>query len=205
MDGLSRMTLVVTLQGARDFEARFAVLPELAARAASIAINDAAAEAVRLARKQIYREVAFPAGYLEGGDRMTVSQPSTVRTLEAVVSGRDRPTSLARFIPEGTQVGRGGAPISITVEPGQPKISISGNLRLMSFSGNRLLILKLKPGQRPKKAWKPRPIFGQGSGMWILYGPSVDQIFRAVSAGIAPAVQERAVEEFDRVFTALQR
>lgn len=200
------MTLVISLQGARDLEAKFKLLPELATQAARIAINDAAAEAVRVARRQIYREVAFPAGYLEREDRLSVGRAATNQVLEAVVKGRDRPTSLARFVPEGTQVGRGkDRSITITVAPGRPKISVKGNLQIRNFGDNRLLILKLKPGQRPSKAYRPRPIFGPNSGMWILYGPSVDQIFKGVADDIAPAITQHAIDEFDRVFTALQR
>lgn len=198
------MSLVITLEGARDLESRFALMPQQAATAARIAINDAAKMALGLARKQIYAEVAFPRGYLNREDRLRVSRPATNQQLEAVVSGRDRPTSLARFVPDGTRVGRkGSTSITVTVKPGQPRV-LQGHTRLFNFSGNRLLVLRLKPGQRPSAAYHPRPIFGPNSGMWILYGPSVDQVFRGVADDISPAVTDHARAEFDRVFTALQ-
>lgn len=203
------MSLVITLEGAQDLEARFRQLPQIATEAARIAINAAAAQAVVLAKKQIYREVAFPSGYLNQQDRLTVSRPATNQKLEAVVSGRDRPTSLARFVPQGTpdsrRTGRGaGTPLSVTVHPGQPKVMRNAYLR--SFNGNQLLILRLPPGRRPSRAYRPKPLFStRDTGLWILYGPSVDQVFRGVANDINPAVTDYVIEEFDRQFTRLAR
>lgn len=200
------MSLIITLEGAQDVLARFALLPQIATEAARIAINGTAAKAVTEAKRQMVKEVAFPSGYLNQQDRLTVSRSATNQQLEAVVTGRDRPTSLARFVPFAQPSNRrGSGPVSVMVKPGQTHV-FKKNAFIKSFNGNQLLILRLPAGQRPSWAYKPKPLFStRDTGLWILYGPSVNQVFAGVANDIQPAMQSYVLDEFDRQFTRLVR
>ena len=104
----------VSNKGLSDLEKFFQRAPEAATMAARMAINDTATrQGMTLIRKEMMAQVAFPAGYLSG-DRLFIAKRATNNNLEAVVLGRKRATSLARFA-AGTTVlsGKGGVQVRI--------------------------------------------------------------------------------------------
>src|SRR5690606_23345924 len=63
------------------------------------AINASADRARKLGADEIRSQINFPGSYLRGADsRLTVTKRASAANLEAVVTGRRRATSLARFI-----------------------------------------------------------------------------------------------------------
>jgi hypothetical protein len=179
------------------------LLPERAQKAASLAINQTAdRKGMALIRKNMRDEAAFPSGYLEDPKRLGVTQRAKPSNLEAIIRGRSRPTSLARFAS-----GTGRSP-SVRVNPGRSKTL------------SRAFIVKLKAGQGPvgdnfnlglairlkrdEVIANKRIMAGRGfSGLYLLYGPSVDQVFRTVAASAAPEITEQLLEEFKRQFARL--
>ena len=61
--------------------------------------------------------------------------------------------------------------------------------------GNRGLAIRTD-GSKPRGAYKPKPI---GKNLFLLYGPSVDQVFRTVSEDVAPDVADELEVEFNRL------
>lgn len=203
------MTVDIDASGVADLGLYFETLPAVAAQAMSRALNFAAQQAIKLGADEIYKQVNFPAGYVEDG-RLKQSQYSTPTQLEARVQGRDRPTSLARFVPPGTMPApsfaiRGKrAPnpgVNVTVKPGQTKHFSSGFL-IGLRNGNIGFAIRLRPGDtvREVRRFSPIQLF---PGVFLLYGPSVDQVFDDVAETIKPEVTSALVDEFSRQFDLL--
>lgn len=201
------MSVFVDASGIEDLELYFDRFPQVTRRAMSRALNDTARDvAMKAARRDITAQVAFPEGYLDLPGRLEISRFASEDNLEVVITARDRPTSLARFAPSGTPVvkkGRNppGAGITVTVKPGQPQHFASGFLVGLK-NGNIGFAIRLGPGQRVRNVhtFQPIQIF---KDVFLLYGPSVNQVFENVSADIAPEVTSALEAEFMRQFVVL--
>ena len=90
------MTVGVIADALSDVARYFEALPEIATQAAFLAINDSADDALPEARREMSKQINFPKRYLSA-QRLAVKSRASRSKLEAVISGRDRPTSLARF------------------------------------------------------------------------------------------------------------
>lgn len=161
-------------------------------------------------RGEIYREVAFPQGYLDD-KRLYISQPATPSRLEVTITGRDRPTSLARFTPPGTPVSRGNQQhgttgLTVTVKPGQTRF-IPGSFLVGLKYGNVGFAIRLRPGQRIAGVRKqPFVLFKNKQGepvVYLLYGPSVDEVVTDASLKVEPEVTSAIDAEFTRQFARL--
>ena len=169
---------------------------------------DAANKVIREMRKQ----VNFPSKYLNS-DRLGIRREANRTTLEAVISGRDRPTSLARFSPGATPQNSRGRPLFVTVKPGQTKKFVRNNGKPSAFliplrGGNTGLAIRLPKGQEPSSAYRPVPLTrngGKETGVWLLYGPSVDQVLKGVSTDVGQDVAGMLERNFLRQFTRLTR
>lgn len=137
------------------------------------------------------QEVAFSASYLR--DKLTVTKKATQASLEAVISGRDRPTSLARFVTSG-QLRKAG--VTVVVEPGKPR-TLEGAFLITLKNGNRGLAVRLGPGQSLKNSRRAKKL---SDNVYLLYGPSVDQVFKGVAGDEAP----QALAFLEREFLRLQ-
>jgi len=204
------MTVTVDGSGVQDLERYFEAFPKIAATSMSIALNETARGPVmRLAKRNMRQQVAFPEGYLDRPDRLAISQFSTPDTLEAKVSGRDRPTSLARFATAGSPIYRSGAvkkpgQVTVMVKPGVTRTFKSAFL--WQFPGGNIgFAIKLRPGEKLMgvdryNAYEVPRKDGRPSGIFILYAPSVDQVFQDVADQIAPEVTSALADEFHRQF-----
>lgn len=193
------MSIEIDLSDVRDLSDYFAKAPEAARKSARLALNQVAERTgLKKARALMREQVAFPPGYLEDPTRFRITKYAQETDLEAVVGGRTEPTSLARFARFGAT--KGGA--LVTVKPGRPrrmKRAFLVNLK----NGNKGLALRLAPGEELVNRKLPAKSFGPG--VVLLYGPSVDQVFRTVSADVAPEALDRLSEEFLRQFVRLSR
>ncbi len=165
--------------------------------AAVRAINKTADHARTLAAREMRQQVAFPPSYLSpSGGRLTVSQKARGGALEARIKGRHRPTSLARF---ATSVTKKGA--MIQVKPGVARFMPKAFLVRLSggntdTKGNRGLAIRLKAGETLRNKIKAIRL---SNGLYLLYGPSIDQVFRTVSEDISDDTAEFLENEFMRL------
>jgi hypothetical protein len=203
------MPVVIDTSAIGDFENFYKLFPQRASKAMSLSINDTARRVlVQQGKAQLTEEVAFPSGYLK--DRLGVTEFASPTALRAVVKGRDRPTSLARFATASgvPRPGRGGwVPVqSIMVRPGRRKQT--NRTFLVSLrrgdvaTGNVGLAIKLRPGETLQGVDRFSP-FQLFPNVYLLYGPSVDQAFQGVVADLAPKVVDNWSEEFYRQFERL--
>lgn len=171
-------------------------LDESSEKRLSQAINKAIEFGRAEAAREIKSQVAFPARYLTSSQngRLVVRKRASPKNLEAVITGRQRPTSLARFA-------RGKNPVKVTVKPGRTqsldRAFIVGNLLAgqSGARGNVGLAIRTN-GSKPSNAYKPAKL---SKNVWLLYGPSVDQVFKTVREDIEQRVIDKATSEYDRL------
>jgi len=197
------MSASIVAQALDDVVRYFEELPEVATQAAALAINTVSQrQALPEIRKVMREQLDFPEGYLESPKRLRVARKATRNVLQATIRGRDEPTSLARFRTPGQDVkntrGRG---VRVKLKRGQTRLLRKGflvNLR----GGNTGLAVRLKPGEALTNSSAAVEL---ANNVYLLYGPSVDQVFRTVSSDVAPSVTKNVTTEFFRQFSRLSR
>lgn len=179
--------------------------PEKIVRFATMAINKTVDRARTLSAERITQQVNFPASYLRGTDsRLAVTKRASSNNLEGVVTGRYRATSLARFVHDNNPAAarkRGG--LTIEVKPGKARF-VKGAFLVKLRAGatktdtkyNLGVAIRLKQGQRPRNS---RAAVQLDHNVWLLYGPSVQQVFQSVREDVAPEAQDFLVAEFLRL------
>jgi hypothetical protein len=171
------------------------------------ALNTAAERGRTMGARAIRDEINFPAAYLSPGQkRLYVSKKATRTDLEARIRARARPTSLARFTTGATAINKAG--VTVSVQPGKARFMKRAFLvRLKAGAGaietrsNLGLAVRLKPGETLRNKNEVRRL---DSNLYLLYGPSVDQVFRArdgsgVAEDISPEIADILEKEFLRL------
>ena len=191
---------IVAVEGISDTIASLEEMPAAIQRYARMAINTTTKKTRTAASRKIREQVNFTAGYLsDAAGRLSITQQATDGNLEARISGRFRPTSLARFA--SGAVGRGG--VRVQVNPGSTQRM--GRAFLMRLRAGRAnietksnlgLAIRLKPGEHVENKHRMVPVTGN---LYLLYGPSVDQIFRFVADELAPDTGDDLEAEFLRL------
>jgi hypothetical protein len=195
----------------------FREFPELSAVAARLAINASSRHAARLASKHIRAQVAFSRSYLGAAgapdSKIRIRKFARGGDLEAIISARDRPTSLARFATGTPHFGRrpkGAQAPRVRVKTGGRSVQLKRGFYLRLKRGPILtedafnigLAVRLKKGEELQASMKASPL---GGGAYLLYGPSVAQVFDTVRDDIAPEVADYAAQEFLRQFRRASR
>lgn len=190
-------------KGLSEYGALLDRVPVVAVRAARIALNYGARRARTKGAKEIRKQVNLSASYVNS--RLVVSKRATDTSLYSVVSGRARPTSLVRFNARRLRKG-----VRVAVKPGSVKKIRRGffiNLRAGSgdAGGNVGLAIRLRKGESFNNRRKgiTGKSYTKGSALALLYGPSVDQVFRTVRDDILDDVDQDIENEFHRQFERL--
>lgn len=185
---------VVAVEGLANLGALDEV-PKKTLMNAQRAINATAKHALSSARKDLYKRFSFPRGYLERKDRMWVSRYAKADNLEAAVTGRGDPTSLARFIVGGARLPSQGAPrtkgVAVEVLNGQQK-NMPGAFVMKLRNANLGLAVRTSKAPSP---WAKK----LSENLWLLYGISVDQAFRHGRERIADGEEAYLEREFLRL------
>lgn len=207
------------VKGIKEFQRLLEEQPEIARKAARLAINDVTRQTFARSKREIMRQINLSAAYLDGKDggspRFRISQMATESSLMAVIEARRRPTSLARF--DARQLyapakngGRKKAGVSVRVGNARKKIPKAFFVKLKSGTqdgGNLGVAIRVPAGEGVKgRKFRGVP-FGGGnsrdSDVYLLYGPSVQQVFDDVAVEQENWAQERLEAEFNRQFARL--
>lgn len=201
MDGNEAVTAFIDAYGLRELGHYFDRAPVIARRAAKFAINDTTErKGLKLARDAMLTQVNWPGGYLNP-PRFALRYKATEERLEAGIAGRQTPTSLARFT--GIRTPRRGQKISVQINPGRT-VTLDHAFLITLRNGNLGLGVRLKPGERLHNSIGAKLITGGPlNGVYLLYGPSVDQVFRTVAVDISPPLLDALATEFLRQFSRL--
>lgn len=204
------MSVVIETRGLNDLMSLFDQLPEVADEAARLALNDTARFARRLGSKKVREEVAFRPRYL-GNDEdgaLSVAKYASNAEGEAVVRARNDARSLASFSTGRPRFGKAGA--KVRVAPGKTKTMENafflrlrrGNADIDAENYNVGLAVRLKKGER---VTNKRQMKALGGGLYLLYGPSVAQVFDDVALDMQGEVSDYLATEFVRQFERLSR
>lgn len=190
------MTVSIFADAFESTSAFFKSLPDIAEQAMGTAINQVAdRDGLALLKSDMRDQVDFPPGYLENG-RLKVVRRAAKGSLEAVIRGRDRATSLARFARGQNPGNTRGRGVRVTVRGGRTQ-TLKNAFMVTLRNGNTGLAIRLKDGESPK--------FTQGAvklanNVYLLYGPSVDQVFRGVAEDRAGDISNMVTKQFFRQF-----
>lgn len=200
------MTVAVLTKGKglRDFVGFVEDLPDLINEAGYFTVVDTTRDALPLLRRTMESQIAFGSGYLNQ-DRLAVRKRPTRSSLESVISGRDRPTSLARFAKGATLQNSSRRPITVTVRTGK-QTELKRAFLVKLRNGNIGLAIRLPDGQAPDNAYKPVQLTrkgGQAQNVWLLYGPSVDQVLGGIVPDVSPEIDRMLVQNFIRQLNRL--
>lgn len=173
--------------------------------AAVQAINKVARDQRAEAARRITDQINVPKSYVSpAGGRLVVSQQAQRTSLEAKITARGRPTSLARFS-RGTP---GKAGVTVEVKPGQSSfmrraflIRLPQGSALTDTRFNLGLAIRLRPGERLQNKVRQVKL---DNGLYLLYGPSVQQVFldnqgRGVADDLAEPTADYLEAEFARL------
>ncbi len=182
-------------------------LPKNMLLAAQRAVNRTADRASTASRRGVREQINFGAQYLTGTDstgkqRLGVSKRASAGSLEAIITGRQRPTSLARFVTGNPQPGKAG--VNVSVAPGFARFmrrafllrlpaGKAGNVETKSNLG---LAIRLRPDE---VIHNKRVMLKLRGNLYLLYGASVDQVFASVREDVAPDAQDFLGAEFTRL------
>lgn len=188
---------------------QFLVVAESAARpAAAMAMNDVTGgKGLKIYRQGMTAQIAFPPGYLDDKERFGQTGFATPARLETKITARSRPTSLARFS-GSSAIGQEG--VTVRVKAGRAvtlKKAFTVRLRagtlLDDSNFNVGIAVRVKPGQLLRNKKDAASAARLAPNVFLLYAPSVDQVFRTVAPAETPKVLDEMGQEFLRQFTRL--
>lgn len=188
--------VVLVIEGIRELSDDMANLPKKVELALQRAMNRTADQTRTRLSRMIRQDVNLTASDLSpGGKRLFVSQRASAKNgaMQIRISGRGTPTSLARF------AGNQRRP-KVRVKRGAAARHIPGTFIINLRNGNTGLAMRSE--ERPQNAYKPRQM---KNGLWLLYGPSIDQILLAASrdngafADVEPWARDKLEAEFWRL------
>jgi hypothetical protein len=200
-------TYVVALEGFSDTRS-IADLPEKVKRSAMQAVNYAARRSRTRTSKAIREQVNWKPGYLDDR-RFTLDLAKNFED-SATITGRFRPTSLATFARRKSagqdKKGPNGG-VYVTVKPGSAAFVKRGfvmrlrrGAQLTETDFNLGLAVRLKPGETIRGKLTMRQL-SKGSNVYLLYGPSINQVFRDVADSDTDNIAEDMEKEFRRLMT----
>ena len=170
-------------------------VPGQVRKAAMRAVNRATTKGRTASGRAIRNHANLPAGYLTGATgRLELSKPASQSSLERDITGRRRPTSLAQYVSGGSKA-RG---VRVTVKPGSAKYIKRGfvmKLRSGASESNNLGLAIRTDGGAPAGSFKAKKI---NDNLWLVYGLSVDTLFRRVIDEVSPGIADDMEAEFWR-------
>lgn len=175
-------------------------LPDAIIRKARMAVSKTIDHGRAISTKQIRQEVNFSASYLTGSNGKLTSAKD-LNNLQGSIKARFRPTSLARFAKSKT-VNKAGVTVQVspTKTVRMPKaflVKLPQGAIKTETQFNLGLAVRLKPeqlGKLNKTHWTKL-----GRGLYLLYGPSVSQIFEKVADQRSPEIGKYLEDEFLRL------
>lgn len=169
----------------------------------SMAINRTARKARTLATAEIKEQLNLPSRYI--GGNLYIGAPATPDNLATEITGRVRPTSLARYAKGTPESTRKAGYTTVEVQRGHyVKMPKAFLIRLRGKGGstegpnaNIGLAVRLRQGEKIRN--KRVSFVKTMNGLAMLYGPSVDQAFKTVRGDIAPEVGDFLANEYNRL------
>lgn len=198
-----------TVKGLDRYREFLKSVPEAVADASHLAVSSATRFAYAAGSRAMRKEINFSQTYLGEKDRYAISQRAKKSNPEAIISARQRATSLARFAND-RRTGPTRKGLTVEVARGRKRklrqaflIKLKAGPSFSEDNYNIGLAVRLKPGERVKNKREMAPYMKKArkasdANLYLLYGPSVDQVFRGVIPKIEPAISNYLESEFLR-------
>lgn len=162
------------------------------------AVNKVIVSSRAAAANEIVDQVNFPKSYLgspnDPNARLAVKKKATRQNIEAVISARRRPTSLAN--PAFLRSRKAGD-VTVAVKGNFPT-RLRGAFIVRLNNGNDGLAIRVHAGHQLRNSRAAKRL---SNNVYLLYGPSVDQVFQSVREDIAP----KAITDLQKEMIRLQR
>ena len=181
--------------------------PKKVSRAMSMAINRTAKRGRTQAARLIREQINLPARYVAPNSKgVSIPSHASPTNLSATIRASGRPTSLARYAQGSPKMGKSGAVVE--VQPGRARfmkraffMRLPQGSTLTDTKYNLGLAIRLRPGESLSNKLNARRV---QNGLYLLYGPSVDQVFEAndgdgVAKDITPDLEKALQNEFLRL------
>lgn len=202
------MTVRVEVNAIKALNDFLEAAPDITRQSASLAMNTVLPrKGMTRYKKAIRSQVGFPGGYLEDADKFGVTTFAKPNDLTAAITARQRPTSLARFA-SGT-IGQEGVTIRGVGKPGSSTklrrafmVRLNQGTQLTGENFNLGVAVRV-PGGLTRGKREAGKMVTLSKDVFLLYGPSVDQVFRSVSVTETPMVLNEIESEFYRQFGRL--
>lgn len=208
------MPIEILSVGSKELEQYIEDVPKIATDSIRMAINTVArGKAMTRIKKAMTDEIAFPTGYLSQ-DRLKVVKVARGHDLEAIIVGRKRATSLARFVTGGAMVTNSKRPGGVQVRVKRGKTTVIKNAFLVRLNKgasvsedgyNIGLAVRLSSGEQLANKRTQHQSWLVKGKVALLYAPSVDQVFRTVAPEEAPRIADDISAEFHRNFARLSK
>lgn len=197
------MRTEISYKGLAGYEELLERAPAVTRKAARLALNWGARRARTEGSKEIRRQVNLTKTYVD--ERLYIKQFASENDLTTIIAGRARNTSLRRFgSRQSTRKGK-NAGVMVSVKPGrQVKMRRAFFIKLKGggVDGfNTGVAIRLKSGE-PFEG-RTKQFDKSDSGLYLLYGPSVDQVWTDVKEDILPSILQDTSAEFNRQFARL--
>lgn len=186
---------VLVVEGLEQLEDISKLDDKLVSRARQ-AINRTMQRTRTQASREMRSQINFGARYLSGqAGRLKVTQKATNSNLSSTLRGADRPTLLARFATSKSVAASRKNGVRVQVKPGET-VHMKGAFLLNLRGGNLGVAVRLKPGEsiRNKKFMAK-----MSGGLYVLYGPAVNQVFSNVAEDLTPDALDFLEREFARL------
>lgn len=200
--------------GSAELKNYLETVPKIAQDAIRMAINTVASgKGMTRIKRAMTDEIAFPTGYLNS-DRLRLKKRATGTNLEAVIVGRKRATSLARFVTGGAMLANSKTTGGVQVRVKKGKTTYLKNaflVRLKSGASmsednyNIGLAVRLKPGETLGNKRTQHQAWLVPGKVALLYAPSVDQVFATVAEKQSNKIADDVAAEFHRNFARLSK
>ena len=182
------LILVGGIESLKDVD----TLDEKIINSARIAVNKATDKARVMASEDIRSSINLGRNYL--AKRLTVVKRASGNDLEGMIRGSDNPTMLARFAStRNPRVARKAGGVTVSVKPGSAKF-MKGAF-LMDLGNTVGLAIRVKPGESLRNRKNAKRV---ANGLYLLYGPSVNQAFRLVADDRLDDVLDILETEYNR-------
>lgn len=178
-----------------------------ASKAVSTAGRFAFAESSREIRGQVNFTQDYIGGAASGGNRLKIQRGMRGKFPFISISARNRPTSLARFVVGSAKAGK---PIKVKVKRrGRTgyfdrafEIRLRSGRTITEDGFNRGIAMRLNKGEtiRNKNVDAVPLDRGKNKNVYLLFGPSVAQVFNTVRRDVRPRIERKLVSEFTRQF-----
>jgi hypothetical protein len=152
------------------------------------AVNATTARFRKKGADLILGDVNLPSNYLNpAAKRLYVAEKATKNNPQSIIRARGRATSLARFI-TSRQADGVGVTVKVNQDSGSKELKRAFLVKLPAGRGpvdtqfNLGLAIRLRKGQRIRNK---KHLVQLDQGLYLLYGPSVDQLFLNATGGRA--------------------